>query len=128
MKVNREVPPGYRMILGRPVIIIALNDIILVEGVGNYCTVRFRDESRLIIAITLGKLAARLPELVRIHRKYLVNPHYVHRIDIRTIYARNSGQLTLHSGERLPIAKRRKMAVRIVLTAYKITLLKQTNE
>jgi two-component system, LytTR family, response regulator len=58
---------------------VDLQHIVRLEGVGNYTACHFSDGSHVLVALTMKKLLARLPDgaLVRLHRKHAVNPGFV---------------------------------------------------
>jgi DNA-binding LytR/AlgR family response regulator len=91
---------------------VRLRDIILVTGHSNYSLVGFADGSVRVVALTLRELSERLPGLVRIHRRYLVNPQYVQTVRTATMGRGAPGELILTTGEVLPVARRRKHQVR----------------
>ncbi len=53
---------------------IAISSIEYVEAIGNYSLVHLRNYKPLLVAITLKRLAERLPTFWRIHKSTLVNP------------------------------------------------------
>jgi len=57
--------------------------IVRLEGVGNYTLFVFTDNTRLIVALTLKRLTARLPVglFLRPHRKHLLNLTHLNSID-----------------------------------------------
>lgn len=104
-----------RMVLLRPRIRIMIGDLIRAEGAENYSVLFFKDGHQLKIALSIQALNHRVPELVRIHRRYLVNLSYV------SVLYRNDSQATikLTTGEVLPVARRRKHLVYQQLVQYR---------
>lgn len=82
---------------------VPLAGIVLLEGIGNYTQLHFRDGSRLLVALTLKALTERLPKgaFARPHRKYLLNWQYIR------LAHRHESEVILANGERFPIARRR---------------------
>jgi two-component system, LytTR family, response regulator len=82
---------------------VSLDQIVRLEGVGNYTSCVFADGSVLLVALTLRRLADRIPAgaFVRAHRKHLVNRAFVVRI------RHDDPVVQLVNGERLEIARRR---------------------
>lgn len=70
-------------------------------------TIHLKDDSSMFTLYSLKKLLAELPpHFERIHHSCIVNVHAIHEIhDNGELY------LTLHNGERLPIATRRKSSL-----------------
>jgi DNA-binding LytR/AlgR family response regulator len=58
---------------------IDFQEIIRLEGEGNYTVCFFADGSRLLVALTLKRLLARIPAglFVRLHRKHVVNRAFI---------------------------------------------------
>ncbi|MCY7358484.1 MAG: LytTR family transcriptional regulator, partial [Rudanella sp.] len=82
---------------------VALLQILRLEGDCNYTHCFFTDGTQLLVALSLKRLADRLPagSFIRSHRKHLINRQYigaVHAIE----YA-----VTLTNGDRIAIARRR---------------------
>jgi two-component system, LytTR family, response regulator len=82
---------------------IALQDIVRLEGDYNYTTCFFSDGTHLLVALTLKKLLARLPDgaLVRLHRKHAVNPGFVAQWQPQNHLVR------MTTGDNVAIARRR---------------------
>jgi two-component system, LytTR family, response regulator len=82
---------------------IDLAHIVRLEGEGNYTTCVFSDGSYLMVAVTLKRLANRLPDgqFVRLHRKHLVNRQFVKAL--------GPGKTSLHltNGDHVAISRRR---------------------
>jgi len=82
---------------------VSFDQIIRLEGIGNYTSCIFADGSELLVALTLRRLADRLPEgvFVRSHKKHIVN-----RTHIASIHPlRFSVKLT--NSDRVELARRR---------------------
>ncbi len=70
---------------------------------------------RLLLARSLGYLLARLPDsdFVRLHRQYIVNRRWVAGMERQST---KGGVVYLTTGERLPVSRRRWVAVRAQLS------------
>jgi len=107
-----------RLVLLRPRIRIAVGDIIRAEGAENYSVLFFKDGHQLKIALSIQALKHRVPELVRIHRRYLVNLSFV-----SVLYRHDTqASIKLTTGEVLPVARRRKHLVHQQLVQYRTQL------
>lgn len=82
---------------------VNFDQIVRLEGTGNYTTCIFADGSELLVALTLRRLADRLPEavFVRPHKKHIVN-----RTHVEQVYVHRPA-LQLANGDRVAIARRR---------------------
>jgi two-component system, LytTR family, response regulator len=87
---------------------VSLQQIIRLEGDGNYTTFFFADGSRLMVALTIKRLLARVPadKFIRIHRKHLINRAFVAGIQ------EGSFSIDLSNGDSISIARRRVTALR----------------
>lgn len=84
--------PGY----SRP---FALNQIIYFVANGAYSIMYMTKGRQVMIALHLRKLQNRLPDYLRVHRSYLVNPNFIERYRVR------ANQLLLINGQSLPVSK-----------------------
>lgn len=82
---------------------VSLQQIVRLEGEGNYTQFFFADGSRLVVALTLKRLLARLPtgQFVRLHRKHVVNWAFIAGIRQR------NHVVVLFTGDEISIARRR---------------------
>jgi DNA-binding LytR/AlgR family response regulator len=82
---------------------VGLQEIVRLEGVGNYTTCYFADGSVLLVALTIRCLQDRIPAgvFVRPHKKHLVNRLHVASVQASTFAV----QLT--NGDKVDIARRR---------------------
>lgn len=82
---------------------VDLRHIVRLEGDYNYTCCYFSDGSHLVVALTLKKLLARLPDgaLVRLHRKHAVNPGFVAE------WQRKNHLVRMTTGDSVAIARRR---------------------
>ena len=80
--------------------VIPHEDILFLEGEGNYTRIYYNEES-CHSCNTLKHFVGRLPNyFVRVHRKYLVNLHYVEKI------LKRDGFTILIQDHHIPIARR----------------------
>ena len=83
---------------------VTLNHIKYVEGCGNYSILHLVDSKPIMLSRTLTKLQAELSVFIRIHKGYLVNPHFVIP-DQRP--SRKNLTMALTTGEELTVSRRR---------------------
>lgn len=87
------------------------SEIMYCEGENNYTRFAFSTHKPMIISKTLGEYEEILGthHFIRIHKSYLVNKKYVSKID-------KEGLVLMSDGKSLPISRRRKDAVKNLLT------------
>jgi two-component system, LytTR family, response regulator len=87
---------------------VGLQQIIRLEGNGNYTTLFFTDGSHLMVALTLKRLLKRIPDgtFVRPHRKHLINRAFIVGVHASTF------TIDLSNGDSVCIARRRASAFR----------------
>ncbi|MCX6216528.1 LytTR family DNA-binding domain-containing protein [Spirosoma sp.] len=112
---------SVRVILLRPRTEVRLSDIIRIDGAASYSILYFVDGQQLKLALPINELLPRLPGLVRIHKRHVINLAYV------TIVYRHQPALKLSTGEILPVARRRRNQVRILFAGYKQQLINPLN-
>ncbi|GAB4018749.1 LytR/AlgR family response regulator transcription factor [Spirosoma koreense] len=85
-------------------ILVATEDIIWLEGSGNYTYIHTRDKRRYLMAKTLKMFEAELTgsSFARIHKSHVVNLAHV-----RTINFGDDASIELQGGRTLAIARRR---------------------
>lgn len=88
--------------------VIKYNDIILIEGTGNYTNV-WTENKKILSSLNLSEIEASLPanQFFRVHKSYIIN---VDRISAVT--GGRSGEVTLSNGQIIPVASRRMKAFR----------------
>lgn len=84
---------------------VAVNDIVMIEGDGNYAIFYFSTGKKLMVSKTLKEYELLLGNhhFVRIHKSYMINLHYLERFDVKyedTVWLRN--------GLRVDVSRRRK--------------------
>lgn len=82
---------------------IAVSSIEYVEAMGNYSLVHLRNYRPLLVAITLKRLAERLPTFWRIHKSTLVNPTCIVNYQLDRL---NAPFVQLSQNRRLVISRR----------------------
>ncbi len=110
--VPRSAPAAQQLAIrkhGR-VELVAVNDVLYVQGAGDYSELVLRDGRRELHDKTLERLAAVLPaDFIRSHKSYLV------RISsIKALHAREGSQYEaeLREGQRLPVGRTRYREIR----------------
>ncbi|QDK80538.1 LytTR family transcriptional regulator [Spirosoma sp. KCTC 42546] len=88
-------------------IILPMADLMYLQAASNYCWLHWKDGQRILTPRTLKYYEPMLPEawFVRPHRNCIVNIHYIDRMEY--LYPDKGGLLHLHSGEILPVSRRR---------------------
>ncbi|MVM34258.1 hypothetical protein GO755_29780 [Spirosoma sp. HMF4905] len=84
--------PGY----SKP---FSLLQIMFFVASGPYSIMHLANGSQVTITLHLRKLQGRLPDYLRVHRSYLVNPDFIDRYRVR------ASQLLLATGQSLPVSK-----------------------
>ncbi len=82
---------------------VVLSQILRLEGESNYTICHFTDGTQLLVALSLKRLAERLPigAFMRPHRKHLINRQYICDVQAREY------KIMLTNGDRIAIARRR---------------------
>lgn len=84
---------------------IVINDVIMLEGDGNYTHVHFSNGKKILLSKTLKKFCELFQQngFARIGKSHLVNLNYLRDVDF-------SGNIsvTMQTGERIGISRRRK--------------------
>ena len=91
---------------------IQLEDLKYVEGNGNYSILHLKNGRPILLSRSVSKLEHELAHFVRIHKRHLVNPHF---IADHQIISGNTMSLSLTTGETLTVARRRMPQVMAVL-------------
>jgi len=92
----------------RGVEIIMLKDIVRIQSISNYSKLYFNNGKTLVVAKVLRWFEEQLHsyQFVRIHRTHLINMNYM-----QSYNNNDGGQLLLHNGESIKVAKRKKAAL-----------------
>ena len=97
---------------------IHLNDIVYLEAEVNYTLLHAVSGRQLLVARTLKLVEEMLPAegFFRIHKSYVVNMNYLKS------YSKTEGfEITLETGEKLPVAQRKNEEFLRELTKKKVT-------
>ncbi len=100
------VPAGTIPVFDRRTQYVPLDEIIMIEGDGNYTLFFCTNGRRIMVSKTLRdyeKLLGENSPFFRIHKSYLINMKFVQRYDVR-----GEDCVWLKSGHILSIARRRK--------------------
>ena len=83
---------------------IDFTDIVLFEASNNYSKLILKDKRFFLISKSLKDIEDVLEEdnFLRVHRQYIINLHHVKQFN------RNNCELTMNTGETLPVAKNQK--------------------
>lgn len=99
--------PGF----GRP---LYLEQIIWVQGDGNYSRIHYKDGKTYLVSQTLKWFEERFKSFIRIHKSGLINPNHLSELH------KESRQFTvlLSNGVELNVSRRRVDALYAGLTSY----------
>ncbi|MGA0558780.1 LytR/AlgR family response regulator transcription factor [Larkinella sp. VNQ87] len=83
---------------------ISLEEIVRLEGSGNYTNFFLKDGTRMLVSRTLKEYEELLDgeAFVRVHKSCIVNLGYVRRF-----YVKKEGELELNDGQQVKISRRR---------------------
>ncbi|MFC5409030.1 LytR/AlgR family response regulator transcription factor [Larkinella bovis] len=83
---------------------ISLEEIVRLEGSGNYTNFFLKDGTRMLVSRTLKEYEELLEgeAFVRVHKSCIVNLGYVRRF-----YVKKEGELELNDGQQVKISRRR---------------------
>ena len=96
--------PDHLLVLGGRCL-LRFEDIILIEGQGNYTLFRRSDATEVLTSKSLSWYQGRLPDyLIRAHKSYFVNLAFVVAFEKKTI--------RLSDGKCIEVSRRRRRAVR----------------
>lgn len=90
--------PGYKNRL-------TTEQIIWIQGEGNYSRVHLTNGKQLMVAQTLSKFELLIPAFIRTHKSSIVNPNHIQTL--RAIPSQKTGLLVLTGGIELIVARRR---------------------
>lgn len=91
--------------------VLAINDIIRLEAMGNYTTFYIKDGSKILITKTLKDFESKLPAtFLRVHQSHLVN-----RFQIKAYIKTEGGYLRMKEGKDVPVSVRKKAYVMEIL-------------
>lgn len=81
---------------------IPIADILYLKADNNYTWFYLKNGQVKLASLTLSVYASKAPELIRIHKSFLVNPDYIHNLYKPT--KRIAGNVELTTGAMLTIA------------------------
>ncbi|GAB3314726.1 hypothetical protein GCM10027299_03240 [Larkinella ripae] len=96
-------PGALTLTIGAHTDWVPINQIVRIQGEGNYSRIHTQMGQEYLIAVTLLKVSQRLPGFWRVHKSHLVNPAYVDQIRKTQKQGRF---ILLTTGEEIPIARR----------------------
>ncbi|MEM9077698.1 MAG: LytTR family DNA-binding domain-containing protein [Bacteroidota bacterium] len=71
--------------------LVSTDDILFIEGLGNYVTYHLSDESKITSYGTIKATLEQLPKnFARVHKSYVVNKHHIKSYDAMTIDVNNN--------------------------------------
>lgn len=84
---------------------IAIASILYIAGDGNYSDIHRTNGPKISVTLPLKSIEALVPGLLRIHKRFIVNPAHVLQGDLGNY--RHPGEVTVKGGASFPVAKRR---------------------
>ena len=94
-----------------------VTDVLYLAGNGNYTWFCMTNGRRKLTSRTLSYYSPTLPDFIRIHKSYLINPAYVLSL---AYTSPESGVISMQDLTQLPIAKRRIREVHRVLKQWPV--------
>ena len=87
-----------------------LQELVYVEGHHNYSWLHWTDAPKLLVPYTIKRFAEKLPITCfgRIHRKFMINYHFVTAWDLRV----KASSAVLSTGVNLPISRRYRAVIK----------------
>jgi two-component system LytT family response regulator len=93
--------------------VVAKVDVAYFQADGNYTKLFMKDKSLLLTSKTLKHFSELLGiRFLRVHQSFLVNPIYI------SSFNQSLDQLTLRSGEQIPISRSKRKLVRAFMNRY----------
>lgn len=92
---------------------LLFEEIVLIEGQGNYTVFHSRHKQRILTSKSLSFYRDKLPaQLIRVHKSYFVNLLFVKAFDGESVYLTN--------GKRIPVSRRRRREIKTQMLLQKI--------
>lgn len=105
--------PGHLFVLGGRCL-LRFEDIILIEGQGNYTLFKCSDATEVLTSKSLSWYQNSLPPyLFRVHKSYFVNLAFIVAFEGETV--------RLADGQRITVSRRRRRAVREIVKTHLAT-------
>lgn len=94
-------------------LLLPIESINYCEAKGSYCRISLKEGRPILVSKNLGEMQGSLPadKFFRIHRSFLVR-----LAAIKQLEPEKRGEIVLHSGEVLPVSRRRRHDLRTLLT------------
>lgn len=94
---------------------IAVSDVMMIHGEGNYATFYINSGKRLTVAKTLKQYEALLDERIffRVHKSYLINLHY-----LKEYKTAKEETAVLKNGLRIGVARRRRKEFEVIAASF----------
>ena len=95
---------------------IVIRDVIMLEGDGNYTHVHLINGKKILLSKTLKVFCELFQQndFARIRKSYLINLNYLKEVDLS-----GDVSVTMQTGQRIEISRRRKTAFQQQLTSFK---------
>ena len=93
-------------------------ELICLQATSNYSWLHWQTGHPMLMPHTLKYYMAQLPPnwFIRLHRNCIVNRRYITRLQKPTVA--RSGMVYLHSGQSLPVSRRRWIFIKHLLLSY----------
>ncbi|MBD2757432.1 LytR/AlgR family response regulator transcription factor [Spirosoma validum] len=101
--------------------VLPITDLMFLRATGNYSWLHWKNGQRILLPRTLKYYEPQLPSgwFVRAHRNCIVNVRYIERIEF--LYPDKGGLVHLHSGDVLPVSRRRWVAIKKIFQRLLLT-------
>lgn len=86
------------------------SEIMYLAGDCNYSRLVRLRKPPVTVSITISRYETALPNFIRLHKQYIVNPAFVKRLIPGDIH-RNGAKIQLRNGKLLPVARRRYLKI-----------------
>ncbi|AUD07159.1 response regulator receiver protein [Spirosoma pollinicola] len=97
---------------------LPIDELKFLQATGNYSWLYWTNGEKVLTSRTLNYYQPQLPGawFIRLHRNCIVNLRYVERLE--RVETNKSGLVYLHSGEVLPVSRRRLCMVKRLIVRY----------
>lgn len=85
---------------------VAISKILYLQSEGAYTLITIEDQSKILSSRNLGYYEQLLPNFIRTHHSYIVNPK-----KIVVLTSGRSGEITMENGDIVPVSQRKKAEV-----------------
>lgn len=113
-------PDGFSITASR--VRLPIDELKFLQATGNYSWLYWTNGEKVLTSRTLNYYQPQLPGacFIRLHRNCIVNLRYVERLE--RVETNKSGLVYLHSGEVLPVSRRRLGMVKRLLVRYQSSI------